>query len=124
MTIEQNLDRIAELEDMIANVSEKAEQQKRELMPDDVRIAFDVIDEQVDEAVTAAANEIEFLKEATKAEVMLVGKTIKSTRYQAVWNKPRVKWDTDKLEGMIALIPAIAEARSFGEPSITFRRVK
>ena len=124
MTIEQNLDRIAELEDMIATISERADQQKREMMTDDLRIAFDVIDEGVDEQVRICADEIEALKTDIKTAVLEAGKTIKSTRYQAVWNKPRVKWDADKLEGMIALIPAIAEARSFGEPSITYSNQK
>lgn len=118
------LDKIADIENMIEAELAKAEELKSSVITDDQRAMIDAIDQSCNQTTVKLANELEMLKMDVKNCVLEAGKTIKSSKYQAVWNKPRVKWDADKLEGMIALIPAIAEARSFGEPSITFRRVK
>jgi len=59
------------------------------------------------------------IKEAAKLE----GKTVNGKFYQAVYVKGRVSWNTDMLNGMIALVPQLEKARKVGEPSITLRRI-
>lgn len=63
------------------------------------------------------------LEAEIRAEVIQAGDTIKGDHMMAVFNKPRVSWDTKKLDGMIALIPQIAVARKEGEPSVAIRRM-
>jgi len=72
----------------------------------------------------AAEAEAAALEAEIKAEVIQVGATVKSAHLQAVWNKGRVTWDGAKLDGMLALIPALAAARKEGEPTVTIRIAK
>ena len=55
--------------------------------------------------------------------VLDLGTSIKGSRLHAVWTKGRVSWNADKLEGMITLIPQIAEAKKVGEPTVAIRKV-
>jgi hypothetical protein len=66
---------------------------------------------------------IEDLTAEIKKFVIQHGTTVRGTHLMAVWNKGRVSWDSKKLDGMMALIPGLAAARSEGEPSVTIRKV-
>jgi hypothetical protein len=72
------------------------------------------------EAVTA---NIATLEAEIKAAVLAEGATAKGDHLMAVFNKGRTSWDGKKLEGMMALIPQLAEARKVGEPTISFRKL-
>ena len=71
------------------------------------------------EAVNANAAELEA---TVKATVLEHGATVKGAHLQAVYVKGRVSWDTDKLDGMAALIPQLNEARKVGQPSVAIRK--
>ena len=71
----------------------------------------------------AAAENIETLELQVKDAVLAEGKSIKGTHLQAVWSKGRVSWDSKQLEGMIAIIPQIAQARKEGAPSVSIRKI-
>lgn len=58
-----------------------------------------------------------------KDEIIQGGQTARGTYLQAVFVKGRVTWDSSRLEGMMALIPQIKEARREGKPSVTIRVV-
>ena len=61
------------------------------------------------------------LEAEIKADVLAVGATVKSEHVMAVWNKGRVSWDSKKLDGMMALVPQLEQARKVGEPTVSFR---
>jgi phage host-nuclease inhibitor protein Gam len=66
---------------------------------------------------------IKKLTEEIKVATKDVGVTVKGQYYMAVYVKGRVSWNNDMLDGMIALVPQLEQARKYGEPSITIRRI-
>ena len=70
-----------------------------------------------------ADTQIEELLAIVKKEVIAEGKSVKGQHLQAVYVKGRVTWDSKKLDGMMVLMPALAEARKEGEPTVTIRKV-
>ncbi len=58
-----------------------------------------------------------------KAEIANLGETVKAAGYMAVYNAPRVSWDTKMLEGMRALLPQLDKARKVAKKgSCSIRR--
>ncbi|MEJ5223523.1 MAG: hypothetical protein WHV44_03635 [Anaerolineales bacterium] len=64
------------------------------------------------------------IEEQVKAAVIETGQTVKAGALMAMYMKGRVSWDNKKLEGMMALIPDLAKARSEGKPTVQIRTVK
>lgn len=67
---------------------------------------------------------VEDLKVAIEDAVLKAEATAKSSRYMAVWNKGRASWNGKALEGFAMAHPEILQARTFGNPTVTFRKVK
>jgi hypothetical protein len=74
-------------------------------------------------SVAAVDENIKALEAEIKAEAKDLKQTVKGKYFMAVYVKGRVTWNTDMLDGMIALVPQLEKARKEGEPSITLRRV-
>jgi hypothetical protein len=70
-----------------------------------------------------ASEHIARLTAEIKTEVAKVGATVKGSHYQAVYVRGRVTWNTDMLDGMIAVLPQLEKARKVGAPSVTLRRI-
>jgi len=64
------------------------------------------------------------LEAEIKEYVINLGASVKATNLHAVYAKGRVTWDGKKLDGMMSIIPALADARKEGEPSVSIRGVK
>lgn len=62
------------------------------------------------------------LEEEIKAAVKEHGASVKGTALHAVWVKGRTSWDSKKLEGLMMVVPQLAEARTIGEPSVSLRK--
>lgn len=96
---------------------------KKESLPADVRKAIEdneiAFQERIEEA-TAAISELEA---QVKSAVMAEGLSTKAGGLQAVYMKGRVSWDGKKLEGLMMVIPQVAQARKEGAPSVSIRRV-
>lgn len=52
------------------------------------------------------------------------GETVRGSTHMAVYSKPRISWDTKMLEGLMMVIPQIADARKIGDPSVSIRVLK
>lgn len=63
--------------------------------------------------------ELAALEADIKADVLAAGETVESKYVMAVWNKGRVSWNSKKLDGMMALIPQLEQARKVGEPTVS-----
>ena len=63
------------------------------------------------------------LTEQVKAAVLAGGASVKGSYLHAVYAKGRVSWDNRKLEGLMMVIPQVAEARKEGEPSVSIRKI-
>jgi phage host-nuclease inhibitor protein Gam len=71
----------------------------------------------------AVDRNIASITEEVKDKVKLFGETVRGDFLMAVWNKGRVSWDTKELDKAIKLIPALAEYKHEGEPSISIRKL-
>ena len=61
------------------------------------------------------------LEAEIKADVKAEGKSVKGNFFQAVFNRGRVTWNTDMLDGFLAAHPELKDARKEGEPSVSIR---
>ena len=59
-----------------------------------------------------------------KSLVAQGGATVRGSTHMAVYSKPRTSWDTKMLEGLMMVIPQIADARKIGNPSVSIRVLK
>lgn len=124
METEKKLDQLAEF----VFQRDALEMQKKEMIatvytPEIAKAVAD-IEAEFAGKVEAVDTNIAALKAEIEADVLAGGNTVKGSSMMAVWNKGRVSWDGKKLDGMIALIPQLAQARKEGEPTVSFRAVK
>lgn len=81
------------------------------------------IDAEFSGKAEAARENMDKLTSEIKDEVAKIGHNVKGNYWHAVYVKGRVTWNTDMLDGMIAVIPQLAKARKEGKPSVTLRRI-
>lgn len=91
-------------------------------IPEEVEAALADVDQEFSPMLEAIADRIEKLEAQAKEATLEEGKTVKGGALQAVYSAGRVTWNSDMLDGMIALLPDIAKARKEGKPSITIRK--
>lgn len=91
-------------------------------IPEEVKAALTDVDQEFSPMFEAIADRIEKLEAQAKEATIAEGKTVKGGALQAVYSAGRVTWNSDMLDGMIALLPDIAKARKEGKPSITIRK--
>ena len=80
--------------------------------------ALDAANEDVLSEITA---EIETLQEEIKADVLACGLTQNGDRYQAVYYRGRVTWDTKQLDIIAAQMPIINSCRKVGSPYVVIK---
>ena len=73
------------------------------------------------EAANAAAVNAE---SAVKAAIIELGTSYKAAGLNAVYSKPRVKWDTKVIDGYAINHPELFAFRTEGAPSVSIRVVK
>lgn len=81
------------------------------------------IEAEFGEKARAVDANIAALTEEIKRDTAAHGASVKGKVFHAIYVKGRVSWDTDKLDGMMALIPQLREARKEGAPSVSIRRI-
>ena len=89
-----------------------------------VQAELDALDAEFDGPVEQVQSRARELESSIKAEVLAGGASVKSSRLQAVWSKPRVTWESGILEGLLTVFPQIEKARKVGQPSVAIRNVK
>ena len=120
-TIEK-LDRLAELQaQKEVNRLDKERAIAKVLTPE---IKTALADIETEFATTTIDSEAAVLETEIRDFVLSVGVTAKGTCLMAVYNKPRVSWDTKGLDGYAVAHPELATFRKEGEPSVTIRVVK
>lgn len=89
-----------------------------------VKDELDALHAELDPLVSAAEGDLSAVEAALKQEIIAAGVTVKGEHYMAVFNKPRVTWDTAKLEGLALAHPEILALKKMGEPTVTIREIK
>ena len=82
----------------------------------DIDLEFASQEEAVSELIATTRTEV-------MAAVLTHGASVKAERMQAVWSKPRTKWDTKGLEGYAVAHPELLRFRAHGQASVSFRKV-
>ena len=89
-----------------------------------VQDELDAISAEFTPRLTAVSNKFTALETEIKAAVKAQCKTEKGERWQFVFSKGRVSWDTKALDGYSAAHPEILQFKAEGEPSVSIRAVK
>jgi hypothetical protein len=113
-TIEEKLDKLARLRKDIAD-EEAARDEARAKLLRPLKDKLQAIDDRCQKVVGGLRKTAELVEAKVKAGVAEHGESVKGGELHAVYVKPRVSWNSEKLEGMIAFHPEIAAARTVVE---------
>lgn len=127
MATEQDiLDALSDLsaKQQIASIYADEFQRKHDSILLGVKPQLDALAEELEPSMTIAAFDVQQAEAKVKALVLEYGKSVKGEALHAVYTKGKTTWDGAKLDGMVSLIPQIADARKTGQPSVSIREVK
>lgn len=122
--IKAKLDTLADFKAMAQALELEKQQLLDAAIPAEVKARMAEIEAEFTDKAAAAQENIDTLTAEIKQAVIATGASVKGSFLHAVYAKGRVTWDGKKLDGMMSLIPALADARKEGEPSVSFRTVK
>jgi hypothetical protein len=120
-TIQQKLDRLADLQAQIDLINIRYAEQRDAILTPEIQRKLDQLEAEQDLALTAASVGVRSLTEEIKADVLAAGQSVTGAHLQAVWVKGRVSWDTRRLDGYAAAHPEIAVFRKISEPTVSIR---
>jgi hypothetical protein len=89
-----------------------------------VQAELDALDAEYGPLLAAAEARIEALKEEIKDEVLEHGASVRGGRFQAVFSRGRITWDTHGLEAYAEEHPEVNDFRREGAPSVSLRQTK
>lgn len=121
MSTVEKLERLGEIKKAIEKLKADETAEIETILTPEIRAEIEKIGLKWAEKIAEFQSLKEQLEAEVTAEVLTVGETVKSPEVMAVWNKARVSWDGKKLDGMMALIPQLSEARKVGDPTVSFR---
>lgn len=93
------------------------------VLTDEIKAKLAEIDAEFSEKAQAVDANAALVEAQVKTLVAGIGKSVKGKYLHAVLSKGRVSWDTKKLEGLMMIVPNLAEARSEGNPSVSIRKI-
>ncbi len=121
--IQERLDQLADWQAKRDVLNMSKQDMIDEILTNEIREQLASIEAEFMPKFTALEENIAELTEQIKRDVLINGATVKGSFLMAVYNKGRVSWDSKQLEGMMAIIPGLVNARKEGEPSITLRKI-
>ena len=96
---------------------------RKALIPPDVQTALADLDAEFTLRDAAIVLNIEELEQEIKQVVLAHGASVKGAHLHAVWNKPRVNWDSRGLDRYAAQHSDVLMFRSEGDPSVALRKI-
>lgn len=123
MTIAEMLDQLAEIRAEIDAQRLAFEEQREALIPAEIRKQLDAIDEEEAHVIDELEEAAQRLASEIKVAVTLEQQTVKGTRLQAVYYKPRISWDTRGLLGYAQAHPEVLTFKREGKPTVAIRRI-
>ena len=122
-TIQELLIQLAEVRTAQANCEHQHRKDRHVAVPPEVRVALEAVDAAYLPQMQALALAGSELEKQIKNAVATYGYTVKAGGYQAVWNKGRVTWQDDFLQGYATTHEEVLQARVESEPSVSIRRM-
>jgi hypothetical protein len=116
------LDELADLYDDRKEIAGNLDEELQRLIPNDIKAKMAAAQARAKKETEALG--ISDVEETLKAKVLDLGTTIKNDALMACWTKPRVTWNTEVLDALAEITPAIKKARTEGEASVSIRKVK
>lgn len=92
-----------------------------QVLTDQQRQEIEDINEEFGNRHIALKKRLEELEEEIKGNVLKLGETVVYGPHKAVYNKGRVSWDTEKLEGLILAVPQLEKLRKEGKPFVSIK---
>jgi hypothetical protein len=89
-----------------------------------VQAELDALDDEYAPLLAAAEARLEALKEEIKSDVLEHGASVRGGRFQAVFSRGRITWDTHALEAYAEEHPEVNDFRREGSPSVSLRMTK
>ena len=123
-TIAHQLNALAELQSVRDLLKLDKQAAIDTVLTPEIKTRLNDIDYEFEDKFSALDTEEAALTEAIKAAVADFGKTVKGARLQAIWQKGRVSWNTDALDGFALDRPELFAFRNEGKPSVSLRVVK
>jgi hypothetical protein len=124
MDIKSELNKLAEYQAQRQVLALVKQEQIDKVMTPEIKQALADIEAEFAGKLAGVDGNINILAGDIKAAVVAEGASVKGTFLQAVYSKPRVTWDSGKLEGLALAFPPLLEARKIGEASVSIRDVK
>lgn len=121
--IKVKLDMLADLRAAVDVIALEKQALIDTILTPEIKAKLAEIDTEFAGKAEEATGKADALEAEIRAAVVQHGATVKGAFLQAVWNEPRVSWDTKGLVGFLVAHPEISAFRKEGEPSCTLRKV-
>jgi len=121
--IRGQLEALAELMAQEDAIRLQKEALKATVLTDEIRQQLADIDLEFASQEEAVSELIATTRTEVMAAVLTHGASVKAERMQAVWSKPRTKWDTPGLLGFAQAHPEVATFMSVGKASVSLRKL-
>jgi hypothetical protein len=115
------LEQLTEVRGAIAKINQEWERMTTEVITPEIQAQLDAIDMELEPQLRAAQSKATELETAVKAATLELGRTVRGTFLQAVWNKGRTSWATKSLEGYATVHPEILQFKNEGDPYVSIR---
>jgi hypothetical protein len=120
--IVKNLDLLATLRLEIETRQEQLQKDIDKIYTPRIREKVAALQKEHEDANAELLAEIANLENTIRKDTIDNKETVKGEQLMAVYNKPRVSWDSKGLDGYMVAHPEVKVFRSEGDPSITIRK--
>lgn len=93
-----------------------------QVLTPEIRQRLEEIDTEFSSKAEAVDGNIAALEEEIKGDVLTHGESVRGERFQAVWSKGRVTWDSKGLSAYADSHPEILDFQKTGEPTVSIRK--
>lgn len=119
--ITTKLDQLADMQAQLTVINMQFDDLRKQILTPELLAQLEAIEAERKTASEAAQAGIDQLTAEIKEATKTYGATVKGSHLQAVWSKPRVTWDSQKLDGFSVAHPEILAFRKVGEPSVSIK---
>jgi hypothetical protein len=121
--ITARLEELSEVQAAIEVTRQDMEAKRAEILKS-VQAELEALEAEYMPLLAAAETRLEALKEEIKGDVLEHGASVRGGRFQAVFSRGRVTWDTHQLEAYAEEHPEVNDFRREGSPSVSLRLTK
>ena len=120
-SVESKLSRLKAIDIDLERVYLKRESLIETFLGEEVAKKLREIDDEMELEVQKVDTARHMLEVEIKQDVLRLGESV-SGEYAAVYNKGRISWNNEAMEGYAAAHPEVLQFRKVGKPSVSIRR--